>query len=82
MLGTIEEMQEADYQQVATLWEAVGFWPHPGEDRLWFARALARNPGGALVWRQNGEIIGTVIAGWDGLRGWIYRLGRAPDPAG
>jgi len=75
MSGTMDEMQSEDYEGVAALWEEVGFWPHVAEDRAWYERALARNPGCALVWREDGRIVGTVVGGWDGLRGWIYHLG-------
>ena len=70
----LQEMTPADYHQVAALWEEVGMWPHEGEDRAWFQRALARNPRCALVWREGGRVAGTVVGAWDGLRGWIYHL--------
>jgi len=74
MQGVIDEMTGEDFAQVAAVWEEVEMWPHVGEDRAWFARALARNPGCALVYRENGTVIGTVVGAWDGLRGWIYHL--------
>jgi len=77
MTDPIDLMSPADYDQVAALWEEAEFWPHVGEDRTWFERALARNPGCAFVWREGGRIIGTVVGAWDGLRGWIYHLAVA-----
>jgi ribosomal protein S18 acetylase RimI-like enzyme len=74
MKNGIDEMTMSDYDAVAALWEEVGMWPHAGEDRAWFAAALRRNPSWALVWRDRGRVIGTVIGAWDGLRGWIYHL--------
>ena len=70
----IDVMTVDDYPQVAALWEEVEMWPHVGEDRAWFDRALARNPQCCLVWREGGRVVGTVIGAWDGLRGWIYHL--------
>jgi ribosomal protein S18 acetylase RimI-like enzyme len=70
----ISQMTVADFEEVASVWEEAELWPHVGEDRDWFERALARNPDSALVWRQEGKIVGTVIGAWDGLRGWIYHL--------
>jgi len=70
----IDVMTPGDYEQVVALWEEVEMWPHVGEDREWFEGALARNPGSALVWRESGRVVGTVIGAWDGLRGWIYHL--------
>ncbi len=70
----ISQMMVEDFEEVASLWEEAELWPHVGEDRDWFEKALARNPGCALVWRHEGRIVGTVIGAWDGLRGWIYHL--------
>ena len=82
MDGAIDEMTGEDYAQVAALWEEVGMWPHPGEDRLWYQGALSRNAGCALVWRHRGRVIGTAIGAWDGLRGWIYHLAVSGDCRG
>jgi ribosomal protein S18 acetylase RimI-like enzyme len=70
----LSTMTLEDYDGVAAVWEAVGMWPHVGEDRRWFERALERNPGCGFVWREAGRIVGTVIAGWDGFRGSIFHL--------
>ena len=74
MQGVIDGMTVEDFPQVAAVWEEVEMWPHVGEDRVWFERALARNPGCALVYRESSKVIGTVVGAWDGLRGWIYHL--------
>lgn len=39
-----------------------------------YARLLERSPGGVLVAEEDGRIVGTVIAVWDGWRGAIARL--------
>ncbi len=74
MSDGIDGMAAADFEGVAALWEEVGMWPHVGEDRAWFEAALRRNRGSAFVWRGDGRVLGTVMAAWDGLRGWIYHL--------
>jgi ribosomal protein S18 acetylase RimI-like enzyme len=79
MVGTVEPMTPADFDEVASIWEEVELWPHTGEDRAWFEGALSRNPGCAFVWRQDRRIIGAVIGAWDGLRGWIYHLAVRPQ---
>ena len=79
MTRNIDNTTLADLDQVAALWEAAAMWPHAAEDRAWLESALARNPGCALVWRDAGRVVGTVIGAWDGLRGWIYRLVVAED---
>ncbi|MCL2634353.1 MAG: GNAT family N-acetyltransferase [Oscillospiraceae bacterium] len=38
------------------------------------ARFILRNPGMSFVAEQDGEVIGTVLAGHDGRTGIIYRL--------
>jgi ribosomal protein S18 acetylase RimI-like enzyme len=43
------------------------------------ARLIDRDPGALIVAEANGHIVGTVIAGWDGWRGSIYRLAVGPD---
>jgi ribosomal protein S18 acetylase RimI-like enzyme len=40
---------------------------------------VERDPGALIVAEVNGRIVGTVIAGWDGWRGSIYRLAVAAD---
>src|SRR6185369_13885933 len=40
--------------------------------------ALAVRPESLLVAELDGAVIGAVIAGWDGVRGWIYHLAVAP----
>jgi ribosomal protein S18 acetylase RimI-like enzyme len=40
---------------------------------------LRRDPGALIVAEAGGRIVGSVIAGWDGWRGAVYRLAVAPD---
>jgi ribosomal protein S18 acetylase RimI-like enzyme len=43
-------------------------------------RALVRRDRGALiVAEEDGRVVGSVIAGWDGWRGAIYRLAVGPS---
>jgi ribosomal protein S18 acetylase RimI-like enzyme len=43
------------------------------------AGLLRRDPGALIIAEADGRIVGSVIAGWDGWRGSIYRLAVAPD---
>ncbi len=43
---------------------------------------LERDPGSLVVAESSGRIVGSVIAGWDGWRGSIYRLAVAPSHRG
>jgi predicted N-acetyltransferase YhbS len=38
------------------------------------AKGLAVRPELMLVAEDNGQVIGTVLAGYDGYRGWLYRV--------
>jgi ribosomal protein S18 acetylase RimI-like enzyme len=40
---------------------------------------VRRDPGALIVAEADGGVVGTVIAGWDGWRGSIYRLAVGPD---
>jgi ribosomal protein S18 acetylase RimI-like enzyme len=40
---------------------------------------LERDPGALLVAEHEGEVIGVLIAGWDGWRGNVYRLAVLPE---
>ena len=43
-------------------------------------RGLMQHDAGALIVAEvAGELVGTVVAGWDGWRGSVYRLAVAPD---
>src|SRR3546814_14357094 len=54
-------------------------WNDPRAD---FARAL--DHGASTIWvaESDADIVGTVMAGFDGHRGWIYYLGVMPDHRG
>ena len=40
---------------------------------------LDRDPDSLLVAEDDGELVGTLVAAWDGWRGSLYRLAVAPD---
>src|SRR2546428_10619217 len=64
---------------VLALWERAGAIPSP-TDTLEELRRLVRAHGdGFLVAIQQGAIVGSVMGGWDGWRGNIYRLAVAPE---
>ena len=68
----------ADTDAVVALWETAGLtrpWNDPHKD---IARKLDVQPGGFLVAVTDGEIIGSVMAGYDGHRGWVNYLAVAP----
>lgn len=70
---------ETDRAAVVALWRACGLtrpWNDPDRD---FARALDGATSTILVMRRGDAIVGSVMAGFDGHRGWVYYLAVAPD---
>ena len=68
-----------DYKQVFELWQAIGKGVHVGRsDTLTeIGKKLERDPDLFLVAESAGNIIGSVIGGFDGRRGLIYHLAVA-----
>jgi ribosomal protein S18 acetylase RimI-like enzyme len=64
---------------VLALWERAGAIPSPTDSLEELARLVRAHPDHLLVAVQEGAIVGSVIGGWDGWRGNIYRLAVAPE---
>lgn len=73
-----------DYAAALELWRASGPGVSVGASDTPEALALklARDPDLFLVAEAAGELIGTVIGGWDGRRGLIYHLAVHPSQRG
>jgi ribosomal protein S18 acetylase RimI-like enzyme len=68
----------SDEPQVVELWQRCGLtrpWNDPRKD---IARKMRVNPEMFLVGEVDGKIVATVMAGYEGHRGWINYL--AVDP--
>lgn len=68
-----------DAAAVTALWERCGLtrpWNDAGQD---YARALAQDHSTVLLLENAGTLIGSVMVGDDGHRGWVYYL--SVDPA-
>ena len=75
----IRAYDPADEAAVIALWERCGLtrpWNDPRKD---IARKLAVRPDHFLVAVVDGVVVGTVMAGYDGHRGWVNYLGVDPD---
>ena len=69
----------ADEAATVALWHAAGLtrpWNDPAAD---FRMALANATSALLLARDGPELLGSVMVGFDGHRGWVYYL--AADPA-
>ena len=75
-----DEMIVLDYPDVLSLWqksEGIGL---SGADTIEAISAyLARNPGHSFVARQDGLIVGAVLCGHDGRRGYMHHLAVQPS---
>lgn len=76
---SIRSFRETDRPQLVQLWSAVFPVdpPRNAPDRL-IDGALAHHAELLLVAEVGGLVVGAVIAGFDGVRGWIYHLAVAP----
>jgi ribosomal protein S18 acetylase RimI-like enzyme len=69
----------ADVGAVLELWaRARSSGASTRDDADVVGRLLATDAGSLLVAERDGEVVGTVIAAWDGWRGNMYRLAVAP----
>ena len=66
----------ADYDAVLALWRGAGPGVHlrPCDSREEIARKQERDPDLFLLAEEDGELVGTVLGGWDGRRGLVYHL--------
>jgi ribosomal protein S18 acetylase RimI-like enzyme len=66
--------------RVLTLWEAARSGHASTPDRVEdLERLIEDSPAALLVSERDGEIVGALIAAWDGWRGNMYRLAVRED---
>lgn len=67
-----------DYDEVMTLWRSCqGVSLRDADSREGIDRYLLRNPGLSFVAEDQSKIVGTLMAGHDGKRGYIQHLAIA-----
>lgn len=75
----IDELRLADYEDAYALWSRIEGMGLSGADaREPISRYLERNPGMSSAARIGGRLVGTVLAGHDGRRGYLHHA--AVDP--
>lgn len=82
MTVSIRQFAETDTDAVIALWHARGLtrpWNDPEED---IARKLKVQPELFLVADDSGRVVGSIMAGYDGHRGWIYYLASDAERSG
>ena len=80
-MPTIRPMTIADYDGVYDLWISTpGMGLNTTDDsREGIAQYLRRNPTTCFVAEEAGRIVGVIIAGHDGRRGFIYHTAVRPE---
>jgi ribosomal protein S18 acetylase RimI-like enzyme len=79
----IERAQAEDLQSMLALWRIIpGLGIGRGDEEEALKAFLAKNPSTCLVLRENERLIGTVLGGFDGRRGYLYHLAVHPDYQG
>lgn len=75
-----EPAQPNDIKAMLDLWRSIpglGLGWGDEEDRL--RVFLARNPSTCQVLKDGARVIGTILGGYDGRRGYVYHLAVHPD---
>ncbi len=78
----VREFQLADEEAVVALWVACELTRPWNDPRADIERKLADSPALLLVGEEDGIVVGTVMAGYDGHRGWINYLAVHPSRRG
>lgn len=74
----IRQFQASDAEAVVRLWQACGLtrpWNDPYRD---IARKLTVQPELFLVGTVSNNVVASIMAGYDGHRGWVNYLAVAP----
>lgn len=81
-LGYIE-MTIDDYDQILKIWsETPGIGLSEADAKPQIQKFLERNKGLSFVCKNEGKVVGTILAGHDGRRGFIYHLAVIPEYRG
>ncbi len=75
----IRQLRDGDGDRLRTFWLACGIRIRPGDDDRSLAAFAARNEGLFLLAEENGHLVGSILAGFDGRRGWLYHVATHPD---
>jgi ribosomal protein S18 acetylase RimI-like enzyme len=79
----IRPYADADEAAVLALWREVFEYNQPHNDGATAIRKKQQHGDGLFyVATYRGKIVGTVMLGWDGHRGWIYSLAVSPHYRG
>lgn len=68
-----------DLDTVLAFWKVAAEGTSISDDRDGVERLVARDPEALILAERDGEVVGTVIAGFDGWRCHLYRLAVHPE---
>ena len=75
----IREAVIGDQDQVISIWKLCELVKPQNDPVLDFQLALETKDSTILVLETENSLIGSVVVGFDGHRGWYYYLGITPD---
>ena len=80
-MHTIRQYEDTtDRTQVIALWRNVfGYETAHNEPNLAISKKIAAQDGLLFVAVDNNNIMGTIMAGYDGHRGWLYSVAVHPS---
>ena len=81
-MTTIRAFTLRDTESVIALWQATGLTKSWNNPHLDIQRKLTVQPELFFVAVEGHDIVGTVMAGYDGHRGWLYYLASDPQRRG
>lgn len=77
---TVHPFEMNDYEEILNLWEiceGIGLSSADSPDKI--STYLDRNPGMSFVAKASSKIVGAVLCGHDGRRGFIHHLAVHPS---
>ena len=79
----VRPFEAADEEDVVSLWaEVFPNEPPWNESRALIKQKLTTQPELFFVCTDSTRLIGTAIAGYDGVRGWVHKVASHPDYRG
>ncbi|MEY2468126.1 MAG: hypothetical protein QOF21_824 [Actinomycetota bacterium] len=76
---TIRRAEAVDVPIVLRLWREADAEPSHTDDAASLIQLIDKDPAALLLAVDGDAVVGSIIAGWDGWRGGIYRLAVAPS---
>jgi len=80
LLTTLHPFTADHYDQALALWQACpGIGLSDADTRYGISKYMDRNPGTSFVAFDGDKLVGTILGGHDGRRGFIHHLAVHPD---